>query len=140
MAAVICLLAIWKFEKVLWALHQNWVTSVTQKGLGVQAPAENFVHNIGVAEAWRHIYTLRSTVRRPGPSCRICCWANWDLFTFDDNDFIYSKFFGYFCGVILALLMRILAVFKFKLKITKSFAVKRRIFHTFKLRTVQKWN
>ena len=57
------------------------------------------------------------------------------MFRFDDNHFIYSKYFGYFCGVILALLIRILAGFRFKLKITKPIAVKTRIFHIFKWRT-----
>ena len=42
----------------------------------------------------------------------------------DDNDFTFSKIFGYFCVVILALLMRILVGFNYQFKITKSIAVK----------------
>ena len=43
----------------------------------------------------------------------------------DDNDFTFSKIFGYFCVVNLAFLMKILVEFKYQFKITKSIAVKK---------------
>ena len=61
--------------------------------------------------------------RLPGPSYMTLLLSKMRFVLIDDNDFTFSKSFGYFCVMILALLMRILVGFKCSLEITK-FAVK----------------
>ena len=62
--------------------------------------------------------------RLPGPSYMTLLLSKMRFVLIDDNDFTFSKIFGYFCVVILAFLIKILVRFIYQFKITKSIAVK----------------